>query len=526
MSQAQAHTSPDRNQVIVIGLEAAEPTLIERWVRDGYLPNIQRMMQQGSWRRLASTTEISSGATWASLITGTNPAKHGMSFYHRQLKPGTYTIRKKYAEETATAPFWQSLSEHGKRVAILDLPDTYATENLNGVMLVGWGAEGLNAKQQSWPKQLLTDAFSRVGHHPLEFWYQEKPTSISAWEEFSKKLLDGTRRRTELAKWVLAQEPWDCYVIGYAEPHWVGHYFWHITDTRHPEYDPELEQACGEAVLRIYQEVDRGIGELLQVYPNATVLVVSNTGMGANFSGQHLLPQVLEKLGYITKPSSKGLKQFLPHQKWGPYYAIKSIETMLSPQRIEYIKRVIPEKLWDHVTRHVLTMGNNWKHSQAFEIPSDYSGAIRINLKGREPNGQIEPGEEYDRLCAKITEDLLELTNPDTGKHAVTGVIKVKDLYQGNHLDELQDLIVQWNGDAPINHLESEKMGRVSGILPDKRSGAHMVNGFMLASGKTIQKNQILEDAHIMDVAPTILHVLHQPIPEIMDGKVLSDLFA
>jgi len=521
----QENSPTPKNQVIVIGLEGAEPALVERWAREGQLPNLQRLMKRGIWRHLTSTTEISSGATWASLITGTNPAKHGMGFYHRQLKPGTYTLRKRYADETATDPFWNTLSCHGKRVAILDIPDTYVTDNLNGVMMVGWGAEGLNAKQHSWPKSLLKDIFSRFGHHPLEFWYQERPKTITAWKDFTEKLLEGTRRRTQIAKWLLAQEPWDCYVIGYAEPHWIGHYFWHITDTRHPDYDPELERVCGDAILRIYQEVDQGIGNLLDIYPDSTVMIVSNTGMGPNFSGQHLLPEVLERLGYTTKQSSSGLKRLLPYKKWGPYYAIKNIETILAPQLMEKMKRVIPENLWDRVTRNILTMGNNWKHSQAFDVPSDYSGAIRINLKGREPHGLVEPGDEYDRLCDRIAQDLLELVNPDTGDRAVAGVIKVKDIYQGNHLDELQDLIVQWKGDVPINHLESEKLGRVSGILPDKRSGAHMVNGFMLLSGKTIRANQQLDDAHIMDVAPTILHLLNEPIPDVMDGKVLSDIF-
>ncbi|MCA9473436.1 MAG: alkaline phosphatase family protein [Nitrospirales bacterium] len=523
---SQGNGGSPHQRVVVIGLEAAEPTLVEQWANEGKLPTFQSLMQKGIWRRLRSTTEISSGATWASLITGTNPAKHGMGFYHRQLQPGTYTIRKKYAEQTATEPFWNQLSRHGKRVAILDLPDTYATEDLNGVMLVGWGAEGLNAKQHSWPKKLLKDIFSRVGHHPLEFWYQERPKDIAAWKAFSDKLLEGTRRRTQIAKQVLAQEAWDCYVIGYAEAHWIGHYFWHIIDKRHPDYDPELERECGDSILKIYQEIDRGIAELITMSPEATVMIVSNTGMGPNFSGQHLLPQVLEKLGYSKGPSSAGLKQLLPHQKWGPYYAIKSIETLVSAKLMETIKRVIPEKVWDSVTRRILTMGNNWKDSLAFEVPSDYSGAIRINLKGREPHGLVEPGGEFDHLCARITQDLLELVNPDTGEGAVAGVIKVKDVYQGDRLDEMQDLIVQWKGNAPVNHLESKKIGRVSGILPDKRSGAHMVNGFMLAAGRSIKTNQQLEDAHIMDIAPTLLHVLSEPIPDIMDGKVLSDILS
>ena len=84
---------------------------------------------------------------------------------------------------------------------------------------------------------------------------------------------------------------------------------------------------------------------------------------------------------------------------------------------------------------------------------------------------------------------------------------------------------MQWNGSAPINHLESKKIGKVSGVLPDKRTGAHMVNGYLLAYGKGIKSNQEFDEAHILDLAPTIFHLLEQPVPKIMDGKILSDLF-
>jgi len=517
--------SQPNKQVLMIGLEASEPTLVKKWAEEGKLPAFKRLFEGGSWRQLRSTTEISSGATWASLITGTNPAKHGMAFYHRQLKPGTYTIQKKYAEETAVDPFWQSLSQNGKRTAVLDVPDSYVTKNLNGMMIVGWGAEGLNAKQRTWPQNLFKDIFSRFGHHPLEFWYQEKPKTIEGWKELEEKLIEGTRRRTEIAKWVLEKEPWDFYLICYAEPHWAGHYFWHICDPRHPEYDSDLHHACGDPVLKVYQEVDRGIDALLKIYPEATILIVSNTGMGPNFSGQHLLPEILTRLGYSGKKKPKGIHNFLPGHRWGPYYAIKNIESVIPPPLMEKIKRIIPEKVWNSVTRYILSMGNNWKNSKAFNVPSDYSAAIRINLKGREPEGKVEPGSEYDKICELITQDLKELINSETGERAVKGVVKTKELYQGELLDELQDLTVQWNLSAPINHLESKKIGKVSGVLPDKRTGAHMVNGYLLAYGKGIKSNQEFDEAHIMDVAPTIFHLLDQPVPKIMDGKILSDIF-
>jgi len=80
----------ERSSVIAIGLDAADPDLIEKWSQQGHLPTISSLMRHGSWGRLISTTELSSGATWPSVHTGTSPAKHGIYFYHRQIKTGSY----------------------------------------------------------------------------------------------------------------------------------------------------------------------------------------------------------------------------------------------------------------------------------------------------------------------------------------------------------------------------------------------------------------------------------------------------
>ena len=69
-----------------------------------------------------SSTEISSGATWASVNTGVSPAKHGIGFYHRQLKNGSYRIVRKYADEIGYPLLWERISDANKRSVILDIP--------------------------------------------------------------------------------------------------------------------------------------------------------------------------------------------------------------------------------------------------------------------------------------------------------------------------------------------------------------------------------------------------------------------
>ena len=191
---------------------------------------------------------------------------------------------------------------------------------------------------------------------------------------------------------------------------------------------------------------------------------------------------------------------------------------------IEKVKKVVPTKLWDDWTRRFLTLGNNWKYSKAFTVPTDFTGAIRINLNGREPSGQVNPGNEYDLTCEEIKKVFLELINPRTGSKAVKAVIKVRELYSGKYINDLPDLIVKWEGENPIDSLYSPQIGTIQGELPDKRSGAHQTYGFIIANGKNIKPLKQLEGKNILDIAPTILHYFNVPIPDDIDGEVLNDM--
>jgi predicted AlkP superfamily phosphohydrolase/phosphomutase len=516
-----------RTPVIAIALEAGEPALIERWCAQGHLPVLRSLRDRGAWRRLRSNTDISSGSTWASVNTGTGPGKHGMAFYHRQLRSGTYRLRKRYAHEIGREPFWEALGRAGKRVAVVDVPVSFVTPGFNGLQLVGWGEEGLNAPQSSWPSSLLRRIRARHGRHPLDGWFQRRPESLDEWRALSSRVLLGAQRRAAIIRELHAEEPWDLFLAAFAEPHWIGHYFWHIIDAQHPDHDPRVAAACTEGIRQTWHVIDQAIGDLLAAAPGATLLIFSNTGMGPNYSGQHLLPEILGRLGLAGRhaPSLQphGLSRLLPGRYVGAH-AIREISRVISPQNIERAKRVIPERLWDDWTRWLLALGNTWKESRAFAVPTDASGAIRINLKGREPEGRVDPGAAYDRLCDELAQTLRELVNPATGGAAVSEVIKVADHHVGEQLDELPDVIVKWTGDAPIEALTSSRVGTVSGRLPDLRTGSHATYGFLLAVAEGQITRGVLPDADIMDLAPTIMWLMGEPVPPDLDGGPLTDL--
>ncbi|MGH7901230.1 MAG: alkaline phosphatase family protein, partial [Thermodesulfobacteriota bacterium] len=158
-------------------------------------------------------------------------------------------------------------------------------------------------------------------------------------------------------------------------------------------------------------------------------------------------------------------------------------------------------------------------------IPCEYFGAVRINLMDREPNGLVEPGKQYDEVCEELIEGLICLINVDTGQPAVDEVVRLDKLFNTNDVKGFPDILVKWKGDTPIKQLYSERIGTIYGESNEVRSGAHRPYGFLIASGKGICKDKVLTGGNILDLAPTILYLLGQSIPNEMDGEVLIDMF-
>lgn len=513
-------------QIILIGLDGCEPTLIEQWVKEGHLPTLASLMKKGIWRRLLSDGAISSGSTWTSVFTGASPARHGAGFTHRQIKPGTYKIRKFYAEEFLRDPFWHELSRRGKRIAIFDFPKTYPFKDIRGLHITGWGTESHNHEPSSSPAELLGEIHQRFRRHPLHDWYHERPKSVSAWLYLAQQMIEGAQTRVEVAKWLFQKERWDVFAVCFAELHWSGHFFWHLMDPNHPEHDPKTAASTQNLLLEVYQEVDRSLETLASLAPDAIFLITSNVGMGPNYSGIHLVPEILDRLGLGLQKATANIKRvtFLPYQKWGNY-AFKKVESILSIRVVRSAKRLFPYRLWNALTRRFLDLGNDWKDRRVFPLPNDFAGALRINLKGREPNGLVEPGEEYDHLCDEIIREFQVLEIPETGEKAVQDVFVVRERYPGENADYLPDIIVMWHGDSPIRSLRSPRIGTVSGEFLDERTGAHRPYGFLLAVGPNIKSGETLMDGNIMDIVPTILHLLGESSSVELDGKVLTDIF-
>ena len=514
------------SSIVAICIEVAGPDHMEAWLDAGWMPNLARIRDQGAWCRLRSVSDISSGSIWPSFFTGVMPSRHGQFFTHMQLQSGSYRVVKKYADEVPREPFWTTLGRAGKSTALIDVPQSRPVPGFNGVHVAGWGGEYPAWPRSSEPAALMPEILRRFGQHPLAEQYRlvGKPDTDAAYEALRRDLLDGTRAKAALSRWILEKERFDLFLTIFAEPHWAMHLLWDMLDQQHPEHSPERARRYAETFHEIFAAIDAFIGKAWAERPESGLVVFSLSGMGANFSGWHVLPEVLARLGLGPAMGRKQARaHWSPMRQWGPW-TMRALENLASPRLIEAAKAAIPARIWDRWTRRLIFAASGWRDSRAFWLPNDYTGAIRINLQGREPNGRVAPGGEYDSVCRDISEALLELINIDTGQPAVHEVIRTHDALPGEHVNDLPDLLVVWASDAPIRGVRSPRVGDVGCVSPERRTGAHRRDGFFAATGARFVPGARCEGAHIVDVAPTFLHLLDVKPPEDWDGRVLSSL--
>jgi predicted AlkP superfamily phosphohydrolase/phosphomutase len=492
---------PPLARVLVIGLDAADRDLILRWTREGDLPVMRRLLETSHWGMTVNPPGLYVGAVWPSFFTGVSPARHGRYCYV-QLNPGTYRARKVHTADLRVEPFWERLSRAGKRVAVIDVPKTPLSRGVNGLHIVDWGTHDPDhARVRTWPEALAAEVAARFGEDPLRNCngHREHASEYAALRD---ALVARARRKAELARHYLEQGGWDAFVAVFSESHCAGHQCWHLLDPDHPRHDPEVARAAGNPMRDVYRAIDRGIGELLELAGDETLTVVlASHGMGPHYDGTFLLGKILERLGAQApaRPHPRlrrwlrGARRRLP----GPLG--RGVRPLL-----EWVKAA-----------EVRPLGRG----TCFQVPNnDAHGGIRVNLIGREPRGRVRPGKEYEAFCGTLARDLLELRNADTGMPLVRSVMRIEDLYPGERLDHLPDLIIEWERSAPVRAVESPKIGRIEGRYEKCRTGDHTGGGLFFLSGPGVAPGRRPAPVEVTDFAATFLaHLGVDPSP--LDGS-------
>ena len=477
-----------RAKVILIGLDSADRRLVEQWCDSGDLPFLRSLRERGAFGHLTGFPAMGDDATWASFYTAVSPGRHGRYFWNYQ-EEGTYERRPWRDRAVSMQPFWRHLSQSGLRIAVTDVPKCPLVTGLNGVQVADWHVHGRDYEETcSWPPQLAQDLLRRFGDDRTDRVDQDWLCRLHSLrdqelEVFEQHLLHGLEQKTRFACELLERENWDLFLIVFKEAHCIGHQGWRLLD---------------QSVKRIYQALDQSVGNIARALrPETSCIVFSDLGMGPNYTGEHLLDELLQRLeSKISTPCQRAI---------------------LAARRAQRKLHALLERHGKPVRAPADRLAFQVEHNEI-------SGAIRINLVGREPAGIVLPGAEYKHYCDSLSKELLALRIPETGQPLVEKVLSADDAYPGERRDELPDLFVVWTRQRLITGAQSQSIGTLHCLPPDYRSGNHTEGGFYLGVGpRVLPGRHHSAPASIMDLAPTVAALLNASLPGV-EGTPIPEL--
>jgi len=358
------------------------------------------------------------------------------------------------------------------------------------------------------------------GPYPLEFEANQVGLGPLDLSDLHRRLIKGAAAKATAVRWLMAQAPWDLFMVVWGETHPAAHYFW--------SPDSSLPTSGPSRLRDIYVAIDSAIGEILkELNDDVTVFVVSGDGVGPNCAGWHLLPKVLQQLGFaVTRDGGRAEEAAGRQQSRGKGDLLKRMRNLVPADLRQALSRRLPARCRDYLMSRWATADLDWSRTRAFCLPTDLEGCIRINLKGREPGGIVEQGAEYERIRKDLATSLQQLINPLTGRPAVRQVIATDEIFPGDRRHYLPDLIVLWADDGAIEAVHSPELGQVQAPSPDARTGTHRPPGFVIGRGPRVPRDRVLEGGHVIDFAPTVLAKFSLPPRPHMDGRAWTAMEA
>ncbi|MBN1580630.1 MAG: alkaline phosphatase family protein [Anaerolineae bacterium] len=511
-------------KTIVIGLDGATFDLILPWVEEGKLPNLAKIMRHGAWGNLASVPNMISPAAWGSFLTGKNPAKHGI-FYFRQRAPGSYQRHLINGSYRHGKTFMELLSEAGKQVGMMHVLTTYPVQPVNGFWIGGIGAPSPESEGFAYPVSVLQDIVRNVGEYILLPQFR-KELQAGRFDVVLERIRETLDYRAKAALYAMDNYDWEHFTVVFDATDTVQHHFWKYLQ------DPELDPSLSEAIYSIYHQSDTIIGEILsRVDQDTVVIIMSDHGAGFAQHGPDYLNRFLAELGmlyFVHHSHKRSWLERLVYKGYNLFHNnagrnLKGKMLSLFPQ------------LYNRLQSRLAFSGIDWAATRAFADRDSkiWRSEVWINVKGREPSGTVEPGEEYETLRNKIIDVLMQATDPITGLPVVTKVEKKEDIYNGPFIDSAADLLIHWTYEFPVSGLcyTTPEGHRICVVDEGERettveSGSHRQNGILFMYGNPIKEGyHLVGAANIVDVAPTILYLMGQPIPTDMDGHVVFDAF-
>jgi predicted AlkP superfamily phosphohydrolase/phosphomutase len=267
----------------------------------------------------------------------------------------------------------------------------------------------------------------------------------------------------------------------------------------------------------MYRAIDALVGEARRLLgPEGTVAVVSDHGFGPHPRTFVRTDSAFAEAGLLARSTAEASANG------------STVQFLRRAPALRRALRLAVNKLPDRVGellagRYTGASQVDWSRTVAYRVPL-YAPAegVVINLKGRQEQGIVEPGDEYERARDQVIAALLALADP-TGRKPVVWARRREDLYQGPYLDEAPDVVALFDADFK----GTAGLGRIFDRVPEsilaEYSGVHAMEGIFAVAGPGVRAGVDLGVREIVDVSPTLLALLGARIPPDLDGNAMDE---
>lgn len=443
--------------------------LLSELIDAGDLPAFRRLAREGAAGPLRSTLPDAAAPAWPSLATGRRPDGHG-TYAFRRLE-SDYTHRLNTAADVDGPALWDVVTP----AVAANVPLTYPACDVDGRMVSGLLTPD-DADDWTHPPDLAETVRERVPDYTVGLDWSEY---VGREDALRSALADVVAGRRDLLSHLLETTPdWRLCMAVFTAPDRLQRLVWDR-----------------DAIREQYRQLDDVLAYVLSVAQahDAALFVVSCYGF-APVERTANVNAILRDSGHLTPRGGYDPAGLLDRVR----ARIGSTLDALSPVDGTAGERALPDVDFGRTTAFAHGRGN-----------------VYVNDAGRFAAGTVRPAER-ERVGRSVRQALESAVDPATGDRPLV-VHDGDDRYPGD--DRAPDFVVRADGYVPRASLREEQFSPVETLAAD-----HHPEGALLARGPGIENTTV--EAAVIDVAPTVLHLLGEPIPGTADGRVLAELMS
>ncbi|MAE70353.1 MAG: hypothetical protein CME06_07790 [Gemmatimonadetes bacterium] len=494
--------------------------LLRPWMDEGRLPNLRALIDEGASGPLPTVFPPVTATSWSSFATGTNPGSHGIFDMTLLRRDGALREEAASAHSLHGRTLWDLAAQHGLRSIVVNLPPTWPPKPMEGALVADFLAPQ-GDRRLSWPPELIDEIEQRFGPYRLHFKKIYRKGGIGELLDEAREVF---RYKLGVVEHLTRTRDWDLVIHHVFGSDRLQHELWHVLDPSHPAHDPEEGAAWAPKIADYFDELDAAIPRIRKwLGVDGTICLLSDHGFGPVHRYLVLNCWLLER-GYLVlrKGALSRIRAALFRSGFTPDLAYR-IADKLGLGHLRHSGGIgTRHKQLAFVSNFFLSFADvDWSRTVAYSKGN--FGQIYMNVRGREPEGILDPGEEYEAARTRIISDLAALTEPGGRELLFESVWRREELYRGELVDRAPDILflpkdMRWKALGVLDFIAN------SFVLPNfGQSGDHRMDGMFTIAGPSIRRGHRITEAHMLDVAPTLLHLLGAPVSDRMEGRVLRE---